>query len=56
MSDTSNTTNIDPLTKLVIKLGAEIERQGLNEGQLMAELEESKHQVFEDFYGEIDSQ
>ena len=32
-------------------LGREVEQRGLREEQLMAELEETKHEVFEEHYG-----
>ncbi len=47
-------TQADPLRDVVIKLGREAERQGLTEEQLMAELEQSKHRVFEQHYGRIE--
>ncbi|MCL4803931.1 MAG: type II toxin-antitoxin system prevent-host-death family antitoxin [Anaerolineae bacterium] len=36
---------------LVVALSRDAERQGLTEEQLMAELDEIKHQVFEETYG-----
>jgi len=46
-------TSEDPLRDLVILLGREAERQGLTEEQLMAELEKTKRQLFEEHYGPI---
>ena len=37
---------------LVIALGQEAERRGITEEQLMAELEETKKQVYQETYGE----
>jgi PHD/YefM family antitoxin component YafN of YafNO toxin-antitoxin module len=41
--------------RLTRSLGKEAERQGLTEEKLMEELEEDKHQVFDDYYGKASS-
>jgi ribosome-binding protein aMBF1 (putative translation factor) len=50
-NSTDSAKRLDLFDEFTRELGKEIEKRGLTEEQLMAELEETKREVFEERYG-----